>query len=105
METNPITEQDVKIREEIDYALPPTDWTDPNLAQITRLRLLGDRDYPYLDISYCHGVLKDGTPVRVKVPFHLLTKKRWRSQIVEYAKQDGVYAKGLGIFDNISLFI
>lgn len=28
-----------------------------------------------------------------------------RGTIIEYAKRDGVYAKGLGIFDNISTLI
>lgn len=78
------------------------DWTDPDLKTITCLRLLSDRGYPYWDVSYVHGELKDGTPCRVNVPFMQLSKRRLFADIIKYAKQDGVYAKGLGIFDNIS---
>lgn len=75
-------------------------WTTPGL-RITRLRLLTDRDFPAWDVSYCHGFL-DGDPVRVELPFHQLPKRRTRSAILEHAKRDGVYAKGLGVFDAIS---
>lgn len=78
------------------------DWTDADLAQITCLRLLSDPGYPYWDVSYVHGVLKDGRPCRVSVPFFQLSKRKWKSEIVEHARRDGVYAKGLGIFDNVS---
>lgn len=76
-------------------------WTEPGL-KVIRLRLLSDRGFPAWDVSYCHGVL-DGEPVWVQLPFYQLEKgKGLARQIVEYAKEDGVYAKGLGILDNIS---
>jgi hypothetical protein len=77
-------------------------WSDKRLAQITRLRLVSDPGFPYWDVSYIHGILKDGTPVRVQNPFDQLPKRGLKGAILEQAKRDGVYAKGLGVFDNIS---
>lgn len=78
-------------------------WTDPSLARITRLRFLSDPGHPFWDLSYCYGQLKDGRYTRVSLPFDRLLKNAPISkQIVKYAKQDGVYAAGLGIFSVIS---
>lgn len=77
-------------------------WSDPQLARITRLRLLTDPGFPLWDVSYCYGQLKDGTDVRVDLPFHQLRKGKVNAEIIEWAKRDRVFAKGLGIFDAIS---
>ena len=69
--------------------------------RITRFRLLSDPGFPVWDVSYCHGQL-DGEPVDVELPFFQLPKRGWRKAVVEYAKRDGVYAKGIGIFENVS---
>lgn len=102
-ETNPITEDGHKLREEVyeDYIV--VEWTDPQLAKIERLRLLSDPGYPMWDVHYCYGRLKSGQAVKVDLPFDQLRKDRKISaQIVEYAIKDKVYAKGLGIFGAIS---
>ena len=78
------------------------DWTEPGLY-VHRLRLLTDRGYPMWDVSYCHGTMPDGTYVRVRLPFHQLPRRGMKRALVEHAKRDGVYARGLGILDNISL--
>lgn len=81
-------------------------WNDPQLSKVTCLRLIGAsrREYPWWDVSFCYGVLKDGTQVRVQVPFggQDLPMYGWKRAIVEAAKRDGVFAKGLGILDNVS---
>lgn len=79
------------------------DWTDPDLARITRLRLLGDRNYPRLDVSYCWGVTKDGQPCWVDLPFGDLPKATWKTALVRYAKRAGVYVTGLGIWEAVSI--
>lgn len=79
------------------------DWTEPGL-RITRLRLISDPGHPTWSVSYCHGRIGD-EPVDVELPFSELTKRRVSQEIVEHAKQDGVYAKGLGILDAISTLI
>ncbi len=102
-ETNPIDEAGHKLREDVykDYIV--VEWTDPQLAKIERLRLLSDPGYPVWDVHYCYGRLKNGQAVKVDLPFDQLRKNRSiNSQIIEYAKKDGVYAKGLGIFDAVS---
>lgn len=81
------------------------DWTDQRLARITRLRLVSDIGYPVWDVSYCHGVLQDGTECTVQVPFSQLPKHRKLRAIVNYAIADGVNAKKLGIFDAISTLV
>lgn len=77
-------------------------WADPQLAKITRLRLLSDPGFPFWDVSYCYGELRDGTAVRVSLPFYQLPKRGVNGAIIAAAKRDGVYAKGLGIFEVIS---
>ena len=77
-------------------------WNDPSLKSIIRFRLLGEAGFPAWDVSYCHGVLKDGTPVDVDLPFDQLPRRGWKRAVVAYAKKDGVYAAGLGIFANTS---
>lgn len=75
-------------------------WTDPQLDRVFRLRLLTDPGFPFYDVSYCYGTLKDGRNVRVSLPFHQLRKKAWKADIIEHAKREGVYAKRLGLLDN-----
>jgi hypothetical protein len=81
-------------------------WNDPDLKQITRLRLLTDPGFPAWDVSYCHGVLKDGTKVNVCLPFSQLPKRwkggNWWSAIKYYAKKDGVSLWNLKVWDSIS---
>jgi len=83
------------------------DWANPDLAEITRLRLLSDPGFPAWDVSYCHGILHDGTLVSVEVPFSQLPKGPGaiNRAIIAHAKRDKVYAKGLGIFSCISTLI
>lgn len=76
-------------------------WTEPGL-HITRLRLLTERGFPAFDVSYCHGEI-NGEPVNVQLPFDQLPRKGTHRAIIAHAKRDGVYAKGLGILDNISI--
>lgn len=101
-ETNPLDDAGRKRNEDAADG-PMVEWTDPNLAKIERLRLLSDPGFPMWDVSYCYGRLKDGTACRVDLPFDQLRKDRKiNAQIIEYAKKDKVYAKGLGIFGAIS---
>lgn len=65
-----------------------------------RLRLLTDPGFPMYDVSYCYGTLRNGDNVRVSLPFHQLRKRTWKSDIIDAAKRDGVYAKGLHIMDD-----
>lgn len=74
-------------------------WSDPELARVTRLRLLSDPGFPYWDVSYCYGIRKDGRECRVSLPFHQLPKRTWKGAIIEWARRDGVYAVGLGLMD------
>jgi len=78
------------------------DWRDKRLAKITRLRLLGDYGFPMWDVSYCHGILKDGSPANVELPFHQIPRRGFKRFIIAQAKRDKVYAKGLGLLDEIN---
>lgn len=77
------------------------DWSTRGL-KITRLRLLTDPGFPMYDVSYCHGMIGEEYVI-VQLPFSQLTKRKWKSEIIEWAKREGVYAKGLGIFENVSV--
>jgi len=75
-------------------------WTDKRLARITLLDLmLIDDAY---QVVQCTGLLQDGTETLVALPFSKLPRYGLRHRIVKYAKEDNVYAKGLGIFDAIT---
>ena len=91
-----------KVTEQIDYSAPVY-WTAPGLT-ITRFRLLCDRlgGVRVMDVSYCHGEI-DGAPVLVHLPFHQLTAPRWKSEVIEAARADRVYAKALKIFEAASI--
>lgn len=72
---------------------------DPRLTKIARLRLLSDPGFPFYDVSYCYGILKDGKKVRVNLPRYQFSKRRLKGELLEMCKEAGVYAKGLGLFD------
>lgn len=73
---------------------------DPRLERITRLRLLTEPGYPYFDVSYVYGVLKDGTHVRLSgAPSHL-GRKTIKRDLIAWAKEEKAYAKGLGLLDD-----
>lgn len=88
-----------QMQELIDSLTGTVYWNDPQLARVFRLRLLTDPGFPMYDVSYCYGTLKNGDNVRVSLPFYQLNKRTWKSQIIEAAKRDGVFAKGLHILD------
>ncbi len=101
-ETNGMTEEVAAIRNAIDHGNPVL-LEDRDLARIVRLRLLSDRGFPFWDVSYCYGQMKDGTYVRVSLPWGQIPKKGGlNANIVKMCKEVGVYGKGLGIFDVIS---
>lgn len=91
-------EATTELRESVDHSIV-VDWNDPDLVKVLRLRLIGcSYEYPFWDVSYCYGELRDGTRVRVNLPeWHL--NRNWRRHLVELAKRDHVYAKGLGLLD------
>lgn len=96
-ETNPI-ETAAVTHENVDYDEYVT-LGDDRLAKIDRLRLLTEPGYPFYDISYVYGTLKDGTHVRISgVPTRIAryTPKR---DLINWAKTEGVFAKGLGLLD------
>jgi hypothetical protein len=68
-------------------------------GKVTRLRLLTERGYPYYDISYCHGVLPDGTLVHVQMNELRLSRRSLKGSLIALAKEQGVFAKSLGLLD------
>jgi len=99
METQGCGEDFQAYLETVDYK-SPVDWTEPGL-KVTRLRLLSDPGCPIWGVSYCFGRLA-GRNVKVMLPFDTLPKRGFKRAIVKFAKEDGIYAKGLGILENIS---
>ena len=73
---------------------------DPRLARIARLRLLSDPGFPVWDVSYCYGELKDGTKVRVQLPWGQFGKRTLKRDLIKMATEAGVFAKGLGLLDD-----
>lgn len=77
-------------------------WTEPGL-KIIRLRLISDPGFPVWDVSYCDGRLPSGEKVNVELPFFQLPKGKGgiNKALIAYAKKDGLFAKGLGLFDGV----
>lgn len=98
IESNPINDEIRATREAIDHHAPVA-LDDPDLARVTRLRLVSDPGLPFCDLSYCYGELRDGTPVRVSLPWHQFSKKFLKRDLIAMAKEARVYAKGLGLLD------
>ena len=96
IESNPITPEIHEFRDEISETV---DLADKRLDRIVRLRLLTDRGFPFWDVSYCYGVLKDGTKVRVNLPQHQFPRATLKGSLIEMCKREGVFAKGLGLLD------
>lgn len=99
-ECNPITEGQRSLMEQATRTVP---WTEPGL-RVFRLRLLSDPGFPFYDVSYCYGTVND-EPVRVALPFDQLPRRGLQRAIVAHAKRDGVFARGIGILDNISTLV
>jgi len=96
-----LTSDEVReMRESVDHSVH-VDWADKRLAKIIRFRLIGYHpyEYPAWDLSYCYGELKDGTRCLVSLGGRSRFPAKWKSYVVNIARQDGVYAKGLGIFE------
>ena len=68
-------------------------------GRITRLRLMADYGSPWVDISYIHGELPDGTPVRVIDYPGGLTWKNLKRDLIQWAREEKVYAKQIGLLD------
>lgn len=97
-ESNPITAEMHAFRESIDYRAYTTPLDDPDLARIVRLRLIGfEPGYPRCDVSYCYGILKDGTHVRVQMPEPTMPRN-WKPWLIKWARANKVYLAGLGLF-------
>jgi hypothetical protein len=96
VEVNTITEEQKLFQQSANEVV---DLADKRLARITRLRLVTDRDFPMWDLSYCYGVLKDGAAVRVRFPQSQFTKSDLNRDLIDMCKAEGVFGKGLGIFD------
>lgn len=68
-------------------------------GQITRVRMF--RDHGITDVSYIYGELPNGAHVRISdlpdarymLPVHLL---------LAWAKDEGVYAKGIGLLNSLN---
>jgi hypothetical protein len=76
-------------------------WNDRRLLKIVRLRLR--RKHEFFEVLYCHGKMVDGEFVRVFLPFQSLNAKRWKIELVDWAKRQDVHAKNLGMFDAASV--
>lgn len=97
-ETNPLALSS-HTHETVNYELGDIPLSDPDLISINRLRLLGEPGYPYYDISYCYGTLKDGTHVRVDLGAANILRRNVKGELIRLAKEAGRFAKGMGLLD------
>lgn len=83
----------------IDYSEPHTlRMVADAQGRITRVRILAEG--MYCDISYIIATLGDGRQVPVQVEVANCSKFReLKKEFIAWAKNEGVYAKGLGLLD------
>lgn len=67
----------------------------PDLVRITRLRLISDPGYPWWDLSYCYGELRDGTEVRVQLDRYEFSKRFLKRELVQMCKDAGVFLRDI----------
>jgi hypothetical protein len=73
-------------------------------GKITRLRLLTEV-WPgagrRCDVSYCHATLPNGKTVPVQVGWNVngVFLRDMKKALIDWAKEEGVFAKGLGLLD------
>jgi hypothetical protein len=97
-ETNPLWMSEAT-HENVEYGLHVT-LGDPRLKRIVRLRLLTEPGYPYMDISYCYGQLKDGRYVRLSGAPMNISRRKPKADLIAWAREEGVNAKALGLLDD-----
>lgn len=97
-ETNNIADSPVQ-HSEVDHSVTLT-LGDPDLARITRLRLVTDAGYPVWDISYCYGQTKAGALVRVDLGVYSLSRRNLKGDLIRAARAAGVNAKAMHLLDD-----
>lgn len=76
-------------------------------GKIVRVRWIGGDYIPgrgkCYDLSYVHGTKADGTRVRLNLQgcdaWSLIPRREIKGALIAWAKNEGVYAKGLGLLD------
>lgn len=83
------------------------DWTDKRIAKVERFRVIIGVGHPFYSVSYVYVILKDGTKGKLLTPPWLRnygnSEAAVKRAIVEAGKRDKVFAKGLGVFETLSI--
>jgi hypothetical protein len=72
-------------------------------GRLTRVRFLTEPGWPFLDLSYAHGVLPDGTGVTVSVYTSQPNRRTYRSQLQAECLRGGMtktQVTALGVWDS-----
>lgn len=77
------------------------EWTNKRLHKVLVLRMVRKNERYY--VTYCMGQMVDGYLCEVKLPFESLSKRTWKTELIDYARADKVFCKDLGVFASISL--
>jgi hypothetical protein len=80
-------------------------WTDPYLKRIVRLKLTGPPRFPWLQVAECVGEMESGELVNVQLPFSELPRVNYYGAMLDWARREGVYLRGLGIFNHSSIVV
>lgn len=90
---------------QVDYSAGAVYLGSADLIQIDRIRFVTDQGYPFLDLSYCWGTLRDGRHVRVQLDITRFGKRTYKAQLIALARAAGKYAKGMGMLDDDTISI
>lgn len=89
------------IKTDGDYAYVQLE--DKRIAHIERIRYLKGPN-GILEFSYCIANLKDGSRVYVMIETQFSSVRTIKGDLLDEAKGKRVYAKGLGLLENISIY-
>lgn len=83
---------------------PQVEWTDPDLAEVVRVRLVGRDGDPFYELLYSFGLMKDGTACGVILPFECLAmpRKGMREHLARVAQEAGLLVNNKEVY--LSLF-
>ncbi len=80
-------------------------WNDPELKVIIRLKCLFEKGIGLMDVDECTGALTTGEVVTVELPFTQLPRANYLGILLDYARRDGVFLKGLGVLDGSTIVL
>lgn len=80
-------------------------WNDPKLQRIVKMSFRQSPVSVLVEVADCLGMDSCGELVNVELPFSQLPRKTYYGSMLDYARRDNVFLKGLGVFDRTVIIL